>query len=157
MKIQDAAKLSEKSEEVKGLRKKGCFLNSAIAFLEPAEKKIKVWNLLYYCQQDNQVTQMVVDEDNTFVKEKGTPVNPTTEPLDLKEIKTNSEKMLEKANKEFAKYKQPLSQIIVSVLKEGDRTVWKINYITKMLFLITISLDAKTGELLSSVMNSLAK
>ena len=72
-------------------------------------------------------------------------------------IKTTNDKMLDKARKEFSKYKQPVSQIILSVQKENGQPVWRINFITKMFYLITIKLDAKTGELLSSEMHSLAK
>jgi hypothetical protein len=157
MKIADAVKLADKTEQVKELKKNGYFLNSAMAFLEPEDKEVAAWDLIYYDIKTNQVAQIVIDKDAVFLKEKGTPIHPTKEALDLKEIKTNSGKMLEKASKEFSKYKQPISQIIMTVQKEGGKTVWKINYITKMLYLIAVTIDAKTGKILSSEQHNLAK
>jgi len=89
--------------------------------------------------------------------ESGTPMHPTKEKLDLKEIKTSSSKMLEKARNDFKKYKQPVSQIIMAVQAEDDRPIWHVNFVTTMLYLVTVKLDAKKGAVISSEMHSLAK
>jgi len=157
MKIAEAVKLAEKSDDVKKLSKDGYYLNSAMAFLESGDKDASIWDLVYYEPTANKSAQIVVENGEIFLKEIGTPVKPTKETLTLSEVKTSSEKMLTKAGIEFQKYKQPLSQIILTIQKEGDKTVWKVNYITKMLYLVSIALDAKTGDLLSSEMHSLSK
>ena len=157
MKIREAVKAAEKSKEVKELKQKGYFLNSGMGFLEPLDKEVVAWNLTYYNQKANDVAQIVVDVDTVSLKEKGTPIHPTKQELKLDDIKTTNDKMLEKARREFKKYKQPVSQIILSVQAEDGRAVWRINFITKMFYLITVKLDAKTGELLSSDMHSLSK
>jgi hypothetical protein len=157
MKLADAVKLAGKSDDIRGLKNEGFFLNSAMAFLEPADNNVGVWNLTYYEAKSNQVAQIVVEKESVYIKERGTPMNPTKQVLDLMSIKTSEDKMLAKAQKEFGKYKQPVSQVIINLVSENDMTQWKINFITKMLYLITIILDAKTGELLSSSMHSLSK
>ena len=72
-------------------------------------------------------------------------------------MKTNSEKMLEKANTEFKKHKQPPSQIILSIQNHEGQISWTISFITKLLYLIAIKIDAKTGKVISSEKTSLAK
>ena len=72
-------------------------------------------------------------------------------------VKTDAEKMLAKAEKEYNKFKQPMSQIILALQKEKDSPSWRFNFITKTLYLVTIVIDAKTGKIVSSQMNSLVK
>jgi hypothetical protein len=157
MKISDAVKVAEKSKDVKELLQDGYFLNSGMAFLEPLDKDSEKWTLTYYNPVKNVVVQVEVEDDTVTLTERGTPIHPTKEKLDLKEVKTSSAKMLEKARNDFKKYKQPISQILMSIQTEGGRPIWRVNFITTMLHLITITLDAKKGNILSSEMHSLAK
>ena len=157
MKISEAVKVAEKSKDVKGLLKNGYFLNSGMAFLEPLDTDVEKWTLTFYNPAKNIVAQVEVDVDTVALGEKGTPIHPTAEKLDLKEIKTSSAKMLEKARGDFKKYKQPVSQIILTIQVEGGRHLWHVNFVTTMLYLITVKLDAKKGGILSSEMHSLAK
>ncbi len=157
MKISDAAKAAEKSKGVKELLQEGYFLNSGMAFLEPLDKDSEKWTLTYYNQAKNIVAQVEVEGDTVTLGERGTPIHPTKDKLDLKEVKTSSAKMLEKARIDFKKYKQPISQILMSIQTEGDRPIWRVNFVTTMLYLITVKLDAKKGDILSSEMHSLAK
>jgi len=157
MKISDAVKAAEKSKDIKELLQDGYFLNSGMAFLEPMDKDAEKWTLTYYNPIKNIVAQVEVNETIVAVGERGTPIHPTKEKLDLKEVKTSSAKMLEKARNDFKKYKQPVSQILMSIQTEGGRPIWRVNFITTMLHLITVTLDAKKGNILSSEMHSLAK
>ena len=157
MKIADAVKLAEKSAEVKALEKEGYFLNSAMAFLEAIDRDVVVWNLTYYKPKSNQIVQLSVDEDSVLLKDRGTPMHPSIQPLEMSAVKTGIEKMLAKAEKEYAKFKQPMSQIILTLQKEKDSPSWRFNFITKTLYLVTIVIDAKSGKMISSQMNSLVK
>lgn len=158
MKIGDAVKIAQKSDDIKALIGEGYFLNSGMAFLEAADDEVTVWNLTYYEPTGNHIAQIVVEDDSASIKEKGTPIHPTKLELKLSDIKTDNVKMIKKARTEFKKYNQPISQIILSLQREGEKkTTWKVNFITKMLFLISITLDAKTGKILSSESHSLAK
>jgi len=157
MKISEAVKVAEKSKDVKELLQNGYFLNSGMAFLEPLDKDVKKWVLTFYNPEKNVVAQAEVDGDIVTMGESGTPMRPTKEKLDPKEIKTSSSKMLEKARNDFKKYKQPVSQIIMAVQAEDDRPIWHVNFVTTMLYLVTVKLDAKKGAVISSEMHSLAK
>jgi len=157
MKISDAVKIAEKSKDIKELLQEGYFLNSGMAFLEPMDKDSEKWTLTYYNQVKNIVAQVEVEGDIATVGERGTPIHPTKEKLGIKEVKTSSAKMLEKARNDFKKYKQPVSQILMSIQTEGGRPIWRVNFVTTMLYLITVRLDAKKGDILSSEKHSLAK
>jgi hypothetical protein len=157
MKIHEAVKVAEKSKDVKGLIQEGYFLNSGMAFLEPLDKDVEKWTLTFYNPAKNIVAQVEVDEAIVTLGERGTPIHPTKDKLDPKEIKTSSAKMLEKARNDFKRYKQPISQIIMAIQSEGGKHLWHVNFVTTMLYLITVTLDAKKGNILSSEMHSLAK
>ena len=157
MKILDAVKAAEKSRDVKELLQDGYFLNSGMAFLEPLDKDAGKWTLTFYHSGKNAVVQAEVDGETVNLGEKGTPMHPTKERLDLRELKTSSAKMLEKARADFKKYKQPISQILISIQMEGGKPTWRVNFVTTLLYLITVKLDAKKGNILSSEMHSLAK
>jgi len=157
MKVADAVKLAEKSGEVKALEKQGYFLNSAMAFLEAIDRDVVVWNLTYYEPKSNQIVQLSVDDDSVLLKDRGKPMRPSIQRLEMSAVKTSAEKMLAKAEKEYNKFKQPMGQIILTLQKEKDGPSWRFNFITKTLYLITIVIDAKTGKIVSSQMNSLVK
>jgi len=157
MKIPEAVKVAEKSKDVKELMREGYFLNSGMAFLGPLDKDVEKWTLTFYNPAKNIVTQVEVDGDIVTVGEGGTPIHPTKEKLDPKEIKTSSVKMLDKARNDSKRYKQPVSQIIMTIQSEGGKHLWHVNFVTTMLYLITVTLDAKKGNILSSEMHSLAK
>lgn len=157
MKIADAIKLAEKSGEVKALEKQGYFLNSAMAFLEVIDRDVVVWNITYYEPKSNQIVQFAVDDDSVLLKDKGNPMRPSIQKLEMSMVKTGVEKMLAKAEKEYNKFKQPMSQLILTLQKEKEGPSWRFNFITKTLYLVTIVIDAKTGKIVSSQMNSLVK
>ena len=157
MKIADAVKLAEKSGEVKALEKQGYFLNSAMAFLEAIDRDVVVWNLTYYEPNSNQIVQFAVDDDSVLLKDKGAPMRPSIQKLEMSMVKTSVEKMLAKAEKEYNKFKQPMGQIILTLQKEKDSPSWRFNFITKTLYLITVAIDAKTGKIISSQMSSMVK
>ncbi len=101
MKIADAIKLAEKSGEVKALEKEGYFLNSAMAFLEAIDRDVVVWNLTYYEPKSNQIVQFAVDDDSVLLKDRGAPIHPSIQRLEMSAVKTSIEKMLAKAEKEW--------------------------------------------------------
>ena len=157
MKLGDAVRLADKSDEIKKLKQEGYFLNSGMAFLDAANMGIGKWTLTYYSAELNQVAQVVVDKDAVLLKEIGTPMQPSKNELKIADIKTSSEKMLEKASAEFKKHKQPPSQIIMSIQNHDGRISWTVSFITKLLYLVAVKIDAKTGEIISSEKTSLAK
>ena len=150
----DALKTVQKSEELKEYEKKGYFLNSGISILEPGIVQIKQWIFTYYNPETNLVVEAIVT-DSVEVKEPAEATKPTNEHLAIDKIKTNSDKMLAKADLEFKKTKRPLSQVIVTIT--GEKPVWHMNFINKVLEIMIIDIDAETGNIIKSEVTPLTK
>jgi hypothetical protein len=156
MLLKDVVKTAEKNKEIKKFKAEKYFLNSAMSVLEPGKEEMERWTLTYYNEKENSVVQVFVSEAELELKPPATPMNPTKQPLMMKRIKTNPEKVIQKAKEEFQKYKQPLSQIILSI-QNDDGEVWRIGFVTKLLTVVLVRIDAQTGKILSSEMHSLTK
>lgn len=157
MKLSDAVKRAEAALEVKDLEKGGYYLNSGFTLLEPGSEAITRWTLTYYNPKLNQVVQVEVEGDSYLVKGAAQPLAATPNKLEMKNVKTTADNMLKKARKEYAKYKQPMSQIIISIQKPADKEEWRFSFITKTLFVVVIKMDAIKGKITSSEMESLTR
>jgi len=146
MEFKDALKRVEKTQEVKKAKKDNYFLNSGIAIL-PAGESVKSWIFTYYNEKENKVIQAVVDANSIEFKEPATPIQPTKKELKPIEVKTNSDKILEKATIEFKKLREPLSEIIMSIQDNGE-LYWHVNFITKTLCIVSVFIDAKKGTIM---------
>lgn len=153
MEFKEALKRIEKAKEVKNLKSSGYFLNSGIAMALPG-KDVSQWIFTFYNMKENKVVQATVDETVEF-KEPATPINPTQRELDAKKVKTNSDKVLKKATKEFMKFKQPAVEIIMSI-QNDEQFSWHVNFVTKMLYIVTVKISAEDGKILDSKMTSLS-
>jgi hypothetical protein len=156
MNLKDAIKKVESTKEIKSVKEKGYFLNSGISILSPGMFEVEQWMFTFYQPDKNLVVEAVIDDESVTVKEGAEPTHPTKVPLNVKEIKTNANKMIAKARTAFKKYRHPLSQIILSV-QEEETTTWRINFITKDLFVVTVRIDARNGKILETTQASLSK
>ena len=73
----------------------------------------------------------------------------------MKKVKASASRILKKGMKEFVKFKQPYNQIIITI--SGNPAVWKINFVTKILSVVIVEIDAKNGKVLNSSIESLMK
>jgi hypothetical protein len=154
MLFKEALKQVQKNKQIKEYEKKGYFLNSGISLLGPGSYEIKDWIFTYYNPAENKVVETAVS-DSVEVKEPAEPIKPTAEALGVKSIKTNSDKMMQKASAEFKKKQLPLSQTIVTV--QGAEPKWSFNFITKVLEIVTIKIDAEKGNILGAEVTPLTK
>jgi hypothetical protein len=155
LKLKDAVAKAEKTDDIRKLRSSGFFLNSAISILQPDAEEVTEWILTYYNLKQNKVVEVVVNDALEF-KEAARPIKPTKEELLLSQVKTSDSNMLEKARKEFLKFREPLSQVILSLQVDG-KPMWSANFITKTLFIVTVKIDAGSGTLLGSEKNPLTR
>ncbi|MEM0372265.1 MAG: hypothetical protein QXO69_00255 [archaeon] len=155
MRFKDAVKAAANDESVRGLAEKGYFLNSCIAIFTPETLVFGDWILTYYHSGDNRVIQACVSDRGVELRQSAEPLNPSKELLDVKLVKTNEEKMLEKARKKFEELKKPLSQVIVVV--QGEKPLWRFSFITKTLEVVTVEIDAEKGEITRNDVNALTK
>ena len=152
--LKEAVKQAEKAEEVKRLRGAGCFLTSCMSILSPEQDLPSEWILIYYDLGANTANQVVVSAESVELRSSGPPLDPSTSEIELANVKTGVERALEIARGEFAKYKQPLAQVIVTLQREQLET-WKMVFITKTLFAVSVRLNAVDGSVLSSEKTSL--
>ncbi len=156
LKLKEALEKARESGKEKEIKEDGYYLNSGITILPVESYEVKGWILTYYNPDDDKVIQIVVSDD-IVVKEAEHPMNPTKKELDLKKIKTNVVKMLDKAKTEFLKFRKPLSQVIITVQETDKGATWKFNFITKTLEIVIIEISALTGEVISSKLVALTK
>ena len=156
MLFKETAELASKNESVKSLSGKNYFLNAGISILPPNSKEIIDWILTYYNDEENLIIQVVISDGEVKVSEAAEPMNPSKIPLDVKKIKTNDQKMLEKASAKFAEFKKPLSQVIV-LLRQEEKPFWRFSFVTKTLEVVTIEIDAEKGEITKAEASPLTK
>ena len=149
-------KASEKKEVGELDYSKEYELTAAMAILKPNIYITHEWILMYYNKKENKTTQVVVTDEEVTVKNPEKPLKPSIKPLDLRKIKTNSDKMLEKSRKNFEQYKKPLSQLIINLTQE-KQPVWRFSFITKTLEVVTIEINAETGEVIGKKIQALTK
>lgn len=147
-------KEAEKHPSIAELKKRGAFLNSAIAVI--ADGNPEKWRFTYYSPGTGLTATVLADDYGAEFSEPSPAPNPTKNPLDVKKARAAFEKVLKAAQKEFSKYKQPKQQIIATLQNEPPET-WNVNYITRTLYVITVKLDAKNAKVISSAMNSLTR
>lgn len=158
MDLKDAEKEAEKDENINEIIEKGGYLCSAYTFVK-RDEEIGGWNLNYYDPAEKNTT-------NISINEKGSETGFAQEPfrrkppqkLDIDEVEISSDKALEIADKEEKqKYGKPVEKILLSLQKSTKGEVWKITFITKVLSIILVEIDAGTGEIIKSKMSYLFK
>jgi len=156
--LKQAAARARKDAHVKSIEKRGYFMNSGILILPPNELTTwHEWILTFYNPEPNRVVKVTVKKGEKII-DVGKPskvVKPTNAALDLKKLKTSAKRVMKKAIKEFEKFRQPVSQAIVTV--HGDPPKWHINFITKALKIVIVEIDGKTGKILNSSVESLTR
>ena len=155
--LKQAVRKARKDSHIKSIEKRGYFFNSGFLMLQSNQTMWDKWILTFYNTGADRVIKVDVEKGKKPV-EIGKPskaANPTKQLLDLKKIKASASRILKKARKEFAKFKQPYNQVIITV--SGDPPVWKINFVTKILSVVIVEIDAKNGKVLNSSIESLMK
>ncbi len=138
--LKEAIEKSENNSEVNKIKDKDGFLCSAYVMLGPKDE-IDKWNLNYYDPEDETITLFEVSSDVKKV-ETDKPVNPDVESLELENLDTEGNDILEKAKKEAKKFGQPITKIILSLQKNE----WSINFVTTNFSAIMVKMDMESGE-----------
>lgn len=156
-------KAFEKAKESQEIKEK-CIdnnynLTAAMSILKSSSYKVEGWTLIYYNEKKHKTMQVIIKENEKMfeIKEPEEPLKPSTKKLELKKIKTNSDKMLEKAKKQFLEFHKPLSQIIINLSQNQGVPTWRFSFITKTLELVTVEINAETGEIMKKEKQKLVK
>jgi len=146
MKIKKAIEKAGQEDAIRDiLENDGFFCSGFITLSEKDE--IEKWNLSFYCPEDNKITPAVVTETGVSVGEKDEPLHKEVPNPDENKIKVDAKEALEKAKKEFGKFKMPLAKILVSFQKKGTE-FWSISFITKLGSIINIKIDPEDGKII---------
>jgi len=148
MLLKKAIKKAEENEEIKRILKKNGFFCSGYVTLDEKEK-IKKWNLGFYNPENGEITSVLVTENFVDVGVSDRPFHEKVYNPDESKIKVCGEEALEKARKEFKKYKKPLSKILISFQKR-EKEFWNISFITKVGSIVNIRIDPKNGKIMKS-------
>lgn len=105
--LKNAIKKAKLDKRVVDLEKNGYFLNSGISILKPDRMDIVDWILTFYNPSKEEIVEVLADSEGLQIKEPAKPMRPTNKELKVEEIRTNADKMLEKAHSEFMKFKSP--------------------------------------------------
>jgi len=131
------------AKEIKKVEKKGYYLNAVISLLQPDESLPHNFIFTFLNQKDNLIIQIIVDSDSVEIKKPSKATKPTTEKLNFGKIKVFHKSVLKKAFKEFKKINEPLSQTILALEKKE----WKVTFITKLLNVFIVHIDATNGNI----------
>ena len=145
MKFKEAVEKAEKEQQLEKV-KQDHYLNSGIAVIPPGSLKPNEWILTYYDEKTNKVIQVVVKGEEVKFKESATPIKPTKKPLEVENIKIDSDQALQKASQELSKKNKKMTQVIITI-QDDEKPLWKVNFVTNKLTLITYVIDAATGRI----------
>jgi|GEM_PF-2760829 len=159
MLLKEALNKASENEVIKSLTtNKGYLFTAVMSILSPSSYEVKQWILIYYNNNENKTIQAIIEEGKKIeVKSAEEPLKPSKQELQLSQIKTNSDKMIKKAVKEFQGYKKQLSQLIINLIQKENHALWRFSFITKTLEVITIEINAKTGEITRKEKQKLVK
>lgn len=156
MDIQEAvAQVDEQMDDLAEL--KGTYLCSALALAEDKdEQTISTWELSYYNKKEKKITQVSAKGRSVSVQATGDPTKPgEIEKLDIHSVKVDAMAALHNARElQKTKFMQPVQRIFLSLQVENGKTIWSVSFISKLLSIVNIKLDAKTGDVLSSSLKS---
>jgi len=152
MELKEALKRAADEPKVKEMEKKGYFLNSGTCIMPANDQETKEWIISYYSPSDNKVFTVSVGA-STRVGEPADPNRPSTEKLDIGKLEADAKTVLQNATKEFITYGHPLSQTIMNVQNSG----WTVNFITRTLQLVSVTVGTKEGKVTGSKIESLTR
>ena len=158
MNFKEAFEKLKETKEVEEINSNGNYLlTAAVSILKPSVFLTHEWIFIYYNKKINKTIQVIVSEEGVKIKQEEKPLKPSVLELDVKSIKTNSDKMIEKARKTFEEFHVPLSQVIINLSQADSSPVWKFSFITKTLELIAVELNASNGSLVGKSRKNLTK
>lgn len=156
MKIHDAVQaVEEQRENIDELE--GTYLCSALAFADDKDNAtIATWELSYYHPKQKKITQVSVTDEEVTMQAKGDPTKAgEIHELSVASVKISAEDALANARTiQKAKYMQPVQRIFISLQTEDKKTLWSVTFISKLMSIVNIKIDAKTGDVLDSSLKS---
>lgn len=152
MRLIHAIKEAEKEGVVKDILGRKGYLCSAYVMLRPGEE-IDGWELGFYDPPNGKITPVSVGE-TVKVGEPDEPLRPDIHTELKGSVRIPSAKALAAAKKEAEKHSLPIERIIFS-LRKRECFEWSAIFITRVVSMITVRIDAESGEVLENSVESL--
>lgn len=155
--LEKANDSKESKEKIKNMT-----LCSALTFMDiDKDTYPKKWEINYFDQDKKLITQVTVQTDGqVIVHKEAVPFNEKLQvcSVNLGAIKIGAITALESAKEHEKKnFGQQTQKIFISLQSENDKAVWTVNFITKVLSIVTIKVDAETGKIISGKIKNILK
>ncbi|MBI5355625.1 MAG: hypothetical protein HZB68_04185 [Candidatus Aenigmarchaeota archaeon] len=155
MRLIEAIKDAEKDDRIQGILKKDGFLCAAYVTLKPDQDEIKGWELGYYDPQTNQITPVTVTDDFVNVGESDYPMEGRVHEVLKGNVAIPSKEALRMGKEVAGKHQLPIQSIMLSLRKKEDGFEWTVVFITQIMSIIIVRIDAEDGKIKEDSVESL--
>ncbi len=155
MRLIAAVKEAEKDDRIQKIIKKKGFLCAAYVTLKPEQEIIESWELGYYDPEAKKITPVSVTDDFIKVGEADSPLEGKLHEELSSNVTIPSAEALKAGKLEAAKHKIPVQSIMLSLRKKDDALEWNVIFITKLMSILIVRIDAEDGKIKEAVLESL--
>lgn len=157
MKLKDAVEKAEELEKVTEILEGGGTFCSAFAILGKDEE-VEEWELGFYSPERDEITAVKVTEEGPEVGVTDRPLHESGHAIELDEVEMGAQEALKKA-KDIVEEEYGISyrRIFLSLKKEGDRQEWEGAFIGGGTSIVSVEIDAESGEVVDSERTSFVK
>lgn len=157
MKLKECLEKSAEKEEIKNILDKNGYLCSIFSFIKPSQNKIEKWELGYYLPNENKILP-VEAKKNISIGKKDKPLKKKTHRIFQEKIKISPEKILEEAKKvEKEEYNKKIQKILIALIGEDEKQVWKVSFVTSSFSIISIKINSENGKVIDKKEKSLMR
>lgn len=155
MRLIEAVKDAEKDDRIQGILKKGGFLCAAYVTLKPDQVEITGWELGYYDIKSNLITPVTVTDDFVKVGEADYPMEGRVHEVLRGDVTIPSKEALRMGKELANKHQLPIQSIMLSLRKKEEGFEWTVVFITQLMSIIIVRIDAEDGKIKEDSVESL--
>jgi len=146
MNLEDAVSEAKELEDIDEILSSGGFLCSAYLMIEKG-KDPESWNLAFYSENENEITAVEVTESGPTIGVTDAPLREDTGEIKLEKVNTGADEALEKIKEVLEEEFSISYEKTLLTLKSGeDKQEWRAVFVGKSLSIVSIAIDADTGE-----------
>lgn len=117
------------------------------------DKTSEIWDLGFYHPEQETMTSFRIQENNVILTDKNVEVmkekGDKIEELNLEEVNMDQAEALEKAEQvQKEKYSHDVPERIILILQKKNTPRWNITYITRVVNILNMKIDAEKGTLI---------
>lgn len=155
MRLIEAIKDAEKDDRILDILKKEGFLCAAYVTLKPEQDEIHGWELGYYDPKSNLITPVTVTGDFVKVGDADYPMEGRVHEALRGDVTIPSKEALRMGKEMAIKHQLPIQSIMLSLRKKEDGFEWTVVFITQLMSIIIVRIDAEDGKIKEDSVESL--